>query len=328
MIVISHASKNRETVLRFKDLLETISDEIDAFCSSETGSIGIGQNFPNKIIKELGSCDAFVAIISNEYYESRYCMIELGVAYSYFYSKFGDSDEDFIFPFALPPVKKSNALAGTPLAFIQTADLNDIDDLRTFCENLKKERSVGIKSGLSKRLREFVYELTGEVLGKQDILKSARIGAYFDDSIDFYKKSDIIRKNVSADSIQVNFNLNPYEKDDARVPNFFSVVLEYADGINLSKYLDYKPDATMRFALSNFTNSLKRIYVEFKHSDNIRVLETFELTVRHGDNEFDIPLVGMQSKALENITEICFVVHPDDTVETEGMFEINSIRIE
>ena len=36
----------------------------------------------------------------------------------------------------------------------------------------------------------------------------------------------------------------------------------------------------------------------------------------------------MQSNALKKITEICFVVHPEDLVEDEGMFSVENVNID
>lgn len=52
-IFISHASKNKET-----------------------------------IFEELNTSDLFIPVLSKEYYESKFCMIELGVAYSYMYTAY------------------------------------------------------------------------------------------------------------------------------------------------------------------------------------------------------------------------------------------------
>lgn len=105
-IFISHATKNREIVLKFADFLEKASSDIEVFCSSEEGSIQVGKNFVETIFEELNNSDLFVPIISNEYYESRFCMIELGVACSYLYNRYNKSGEDYIFPFALYPIQK------------------------------------------------------------------------------------------------------------------------------------------------------------------------------------------------------------------------------
>ena len=84
-IFISHATKNREVVLKFAEFLEAVSSNIEVFCSSESGSIKIGKNFIEIIFSELSNSDLFIPIISKEYYKSKFCMIELGVAYSYLY---------------------------------------------------------------------------------------------------------------------------------------------------------------------------------------------------------------------------------------------------
>lgn len=87
-IFISHASKNKEIVLKFASFLESMSTEVEVFCTSEKGAIATGKNFIETIAKELNICDLFIPVLSQEYYESRFCMIELGVAYSYMYNKY------------------------------------------------------------------------------------------------------------------------------------------------------------------------------------------------------------------------------------------------
>ena len=103
-IFISHASKNKEIVLKFADFLEEVNNDIEVFCSSESGNIKVGKNFIETIFEELNHCDLFIPIISKEYYASKFCMTELGVAYSYLYKKYQKQEEDYIFPFVLYPV--------------------------------------------------------------------------------------------------------------------------------------------------------------------------------------------------------------------------------
>ena len=59
-IFISHASKNKEIILKFAELLESINSNIEVFCSSENGSIKIGENFVETIFSELDGSDIFV----------------------------------------------------------------------------------------------------------------------------------------------------------------------------------------------------------------------------------------------------------------------------
>lgn len=327
-IFISHATKNKDIVLKFAELLENISSDIEVFCSSKSNSIKVGKNFIPTIFKELSESDVFLPVISREYYMSRFCMIELGVAYSYLYNKYDKQGEEYIFPFALYPLKKGDALSGTPMASIQTGDLSEEKDIRSFLECLSLEKGLMIGSGINRKLHEFKFEIDECLLKEQKIIDMARINTYFDDSIDFIHREDIANCSVTGEGIVVNYNMNPYEKEVFKRPNFVSVVLGYVDKLNVNRYLDFNYEAEFRFILTNFTNSLKKIFVEFKYSDNNRILETFPFSLEYGKNEINIPLSKMKSKALSNISEICFVIHPDDVIEEEGMFKISELRID
>lgn len=326
-IFISHATKNREVVLKFAEFLEAVSSNIEVFCSSESGSIKIGKNFIEIIFSELSNSDLFIPIISKEYYESKFCMIELGVAYSYLYSQKNKKGEDYIFPFALYPVQKGQALSGTPIANIQTGDLSNEKDVHSFLEYLSADRGMKIGTGINRKLHSFIFDLDQIFLKRQNILQMAKIGAYFDDSIEFKQREDIASTSISEDMVVFNFNMNPYEKKDAKYPNFISMALRYVDKLDICRYLDFNDKAEFRFTVINFTNSLKRIFVEFKYSDNNSILETFKFFLDYGENKFCITLDEMRSEALSNISEICFVIHPDDVVEEEGMCKIGEIEI-
>lgn len=326
-IFISHATKNREVVLRFAEFLERASSEIEVFCSSEKESISVGKNFVQTIFDELNNSDLFIPMISKEYYESKFCMIELGVAYSYLYNRYNSQGEDSIFPFAIPPVQKGSALSGTPMANIQTGSISDEADIHSFLEYLSSEKGVNIGSGINQKLHSFLFEIDQIFLKNQNILDGAKIGTYFDDSIDFKHREDISGISTTENGLVVNYNMNPYEKPGVSHPKFISMVLRYVDKLDLGRYLNMNAQAEFAFILTNFTNSLKRIFVEFKYSDNNRILETFEFPVQYGENKLSIPLEKIRSNALCNISEICFVIHPDDVQEEEGMFKISEIQI-
>lgn len=326
-IFISHASKNKEIILKFAELLESINSNIEVFCSSENGSIKIGENFVETIFSELDGSDIFVPVISEEYYKSKFCMIKLGVACSYLYSKYRKGGKDYIFPFVLHPVMKAQALSGTPIANIQTGDISDEADIRNFLQAVFTEKGLSIGSGVNRKLHAYKFEIDKILLEKQNIVEMARISAYFDDSVKFERKEDIASKSIEGDNIIFNFNMNPYEAIDVKRPNFISLVLKYVDMLDINRYLDFNENAEFKFVITNFTNSLKKIFVEFKYSDNIRILETYEFQIEYGENEISILLKDMRSKALSNISEICFVIHPDDVVEDEGMFKIKNIEI-
>lgn len=326
-IFISHSSKNRELVLKFAKLLETVSIDIEVFCSSEDGSIAIGNDFVKTIFGELNNSDLFIPIISVEYYESKFCMIELGVACSYLFDKYNKEGENYIFPFALYPVQKGQALSGTPIANIQVGDIRDEKDIHNFLINLLSEKGVNIKSGLNRKLHSFKFEVDQIILQHQNIMELAKVNSYFDDSIEFKRLGDIASAGIIGDSIIVNYNMNPYEIERFKPPSFISMALRFVDKLDIGRYLDLNNSAEFRFVITSFTNSLKRIFVEFKYSDNNKVLETFVFPVANGENNLKVPLEKMRSQALSNISEICFVIHPDDVVENEGMYKVSGIVI-
>lgn len=325
-IFISHASKNKEIILKFADFLESISTEIEVFCTSEKGCITAGKNFIETIFEELNTSDLFIPVLSREYYESKFCMIELGVAYSYMYSKYKRNGE-YIFPFALHPINKGQALSGTPLSDIQVGDLNSEVDVKSFVEYLSEERKTNIGSGVNRKLHLFESEINARVLKKVNIFEQARVGTYFDDSIFFRNKEDIVNHTIKNNVTTVNFNMNPYGETKINYPNFISMVLGYVDKLNLGQYLETNTISVFRFTLVNLTDSLKKITVEFKYSDSNRILDAFELPVTKGENILSIPLEKMHSQALYKISEICFVIHPGDVVGTTGTFEIQKVEI-
>ena len=143
-------------------------------------------------------------------------MIELGVAYSYFINKYEKEGEEYIMPFVLYPVTKGQALSGSPMANIQAGEMNDEDDIKSLLEYLSTEKGVHIGTGVNRKLYSFKAELDRIFLTNEDIVELARIGTYFDDSIDFKRKEDIVNYSVKDNAIIVNYNMNPYEKMEAK----------------------------------------------------------------------------------------------------------------
>lgn len=326
-IFISHASKNGEIVLKFAELLEKVSCEIEVFCSFERGTIGAGQNFVEKIFDELNNSDLFIPIISREYFESKFCMIELGVAFSYLYNRYKNEGENYIFPFALYPIQKGQALSGTPIANLQVGSINEKEDIHSFLECLSNDKGIYIGSGINQKIHSFIYEVEQVVMKTQNVIETAKIKTFFDNSIEFRNPGDVVSNSIAENMIVVNYNMNPYDRDSLKKPNFISLVLKYVDKFDLRKYLNFNNQAEFVFTVNDFSDSLKRIFVEFKYSDSNVILDTFEFPIEYGENKLKIPLERMDSKALSNISEICFVIHPGDVKEEEGMFKVGEIMI-
>lgn len=74
-VFVSHSSKDKELATALSDFLESINPSVEVFCSSQIGSIKVGKDFVNEITENLNNCDAFIPLLSPNYYLSRFCMI-------------------------------------------------------------------------------------------------------------------------------------------------------------------------------------------------------------------------------------------------------------
>jgi TIR domain len=82
-IFISHASQDREIVEKLADLLvlgASVS-KADIFCTSIAG-LGVpnGDQFVNVILDQLNLADLIIAVLSESYFESPFCIAEVGAA--------------------------------------------------------------------------------------------------------------------------------------------------------------------------------------------------------------------------------------------------------
>lgn len=318
-IFISHSTKDRDIVARLSSFLESLSDNIEVFCSSDSGAIPTGNDFIRTITTELAECDAFLPLISEQYFKSKFCMIELGFAYSQLHKLDSEGQQKYIYPFCIPPLGP-NALQGTPLGNIEAAQIDTAEGFRTILEN-----NQDFQSGRNKRIRTFVEGIRTLLLARKDYFAEANVDVYCSDNVVIKDKYDFVSYSRMESETTFNFNLDPYEIGGAR-PNFVSLVYSFIDQIDLAQFLSLNENSTIEFEIQSFTNSLSKIDVEFKFSDNNRILKIFHFPVHYGRNIFSVPLVEMRSNALKQISEICFVIHPGDTVENEGMVKICNLR--
>ena len=59
-IFLSHSTKNKKIALKVARFFESLSSEIEVFCSSEEENIFAGQNFNKVIFDELSLCNVFI----------------------------------------------------------------------------------------------------------------------------------------------------------------------------------------------------------------------------------------------------------------------------
>ncbi len=61
-------------------LIREVVPEAEIFCSSEA-VIPAGGNYKEVIYSKLADADMFIAVVSDEYWKSKYSIMELGAAY-------------------------------------------------------------------------------------------------------------------------------------------------------------------------------------------------------------------------------------------------------
>jgi hypothetical protein len=128
-VFVSHAVADRDIVLPFTKLVRAtlgVEDgDRDVFCSSLAGSIENGKDFVKEILRRLSSADITIAILSQRYFLSNFCLAELGAAIV----KQLDGSAKF-FSLIIPPTDFGDL--GGVLAGLQSGMINEdapIDEL-------------------------------------------------------------------------------------------------------------------------------------------------------------------------------------------------------
>lgn len=315
-IFISHSSKDKEVALCLKDFLERMNrEEISVFCSSASGAIKIGDDFVKAIEKELDDSDQFIALVSDNYIRSPYCMIELGYAYA----KLAHEESVIIKPLSLPGGE--DLLDRTPLGHLQHYPLLDSKTYDLFIDELQ-DKGMDVSIG-NITLRSFVLKATQACLNTMDIFDQADMIACCADP----NNPNAIRCAKKEDSIVVNFNL--FSNGKKKKPDFISAVYHFYNDLDLYGY--YKADKNLRLhcVIENYTESIKQIQVEFQAENNRGIGLPIVFDMRAGDTVIDIPIssVSKYSKDLRRLSNICFVVLKDYFVENEGSFIIKDLQI-
>lgn len=127
-VFISHASEDLAIVKRFVDLLEDGMGfrRQQIICSSLPGyGFQLGSPFVEEIRRQVESADVVVALVSQTFLSSSYCMGEIGIAWGL---------RKDIVPLLLPQM--SSAQVRGPLAQLNLSRLNRLDTLNALWEQL------------------------------------------------------------------------------------------------------------------------------------------------------------------------------------------------
>lgn len=150
-IFISHATADKEIVELLIDLLEDIglkSNQI--FCSSFEGyGIPLGEDFLDRIKKELSSDVVVLFVITNNFYEIKVCLCEMGAAWAL--------SKGHI-PIVIPPLSYSDIKGVIPLT--QGLLINDVSKLNSLKDKLEQDFKVqkNISANIWERKRKKFIE--------------------------------------------------------------------------------------------------------------------------------------------------------------------------
>ena len=232
-VFVSHSSKDAEIAKTLSYFFKSMNMDIDVFCSSISGAISQGDDFVQCIEGGLKNSDVFVPLISKNYIESKYCLIELGYAYSKSISR---KKNYYILPFCIPPIMRSEALLGTPLAHLQVSALNNKDDMQNFLRVLIKNNLLPESSLMNCDLFVFINKINNIIMKSENILSNAII---LPNCSDFNNPNAI--QHIQDDNKHiVNFNL--FANGGDKRPEFISLVFKFPGTFNFYDFLNSNID--------------------------------------------------------------------------------------
>ena len=315
-LFISHSGKDAELAIQFKNFLERSSIDIRAFCSS-ANDIPHSSDYVKYIDDMLDDCDYFVPILSTNYVKSKYCLIELGYAYSALVHK----KTNWIKPFILPDGK--NALVDTPLSRIWYYELLSSDHMRRFMNALMDDGISVIN--ISDNIIDFEEKVHASYLKTANLfLDSELIGCCADPGI----KDAVICSMSNDNSFTLNYQFRDISSNEW--PDFISAVFRFYNSINLFNYYSSDNNIKLHFDVDNYTDSLTALQIEFQTSFNRVVGQPYVIKLHTRETHVEIPIsvYGMYSRDLQEINSICFVIKKDSFKENEGSIMIKNISIE
>ena len=322
-IFISYSTKNAWLLEGLLSLIRTADPDADVFCSSEA-VIPPGGNYKEAIYSRLSDADMFIAIVSHEYWTSRYAILELGAAYQRYCF---DHRSVSIQPVLVPPLDKSMALANTPLVEVQITDLADPQAISMLLRKIAGPENAGQVDSLEVKIAEYAAYIRRSVLKMTSLTQDVAYGAYYDEPAgDPVPKDRIVRAHeTESGRFLMEFHFSRLQADHH--PSFASLALEYWDEIDFTEYLKYDRDAVFSFTLDDPDGALRSIIVEFKFGETHKVFQAVKRELEQGMNQIRIPLQPMNHRPLSEINQICFVIKPDDMNCTDGEFVISDIEV-
>lgn len=318
-VFLSHSSKDAWATTGLIDLIRHINPDITVFCSSEAVIIP-GDNYKETIFEQIKDSDVFLALISQNYWASKYSIIELGAAYAQ--HSYDQVYAVRIQPIVLPPLELKMAMADTPLVEIEVTDIIDSASMRLlmnlFIDETHNPTDLNIK------IAEYVESIHRHVLETTSIFRSSDIDVFLDERPEYkIRKRNVVHQEHSEEEMELYYDLTGLEY----VPSFLSLAILYQNDLNLREYLRFDRKAKLRFSVLSDNAEVEEIDLEVKSSDRTKV-KRFTFDVGTGETELSLPLSELDFSWCEQVSEICFVLHPEQLQLTSGSVSIRSLHVE
>ncbi len=318
-IFISHSSNDKELVLMFVDLL-TQGFHIDydeIFCTSMDNALRVGEDFIKSIKDNLHDSEIVLFLITQNYIESKFCIMEMGAAWAF---------KDNIFPIIVPPLD-FNILNDTPLKIIQSIILSDAEDLfKKLYEYKLVEKQIIPRLNFMQEHELFdkIKQFTENV----KVYVSKNYGFNFKDAniICVAQNGDPeavrLETNENMNTMKCNFKVNTYYPIPS---NFISCVYQFAPHKDWSVI---NANSTFCCKCRSRDKSIQKVTIEFKCGDNLFKFyeQTFTINNEYMDVKIPITYEKMPKKHLKDISEICFVVRPNFAHNFIGEIEIGELK--
>lgn len=226
-----------------------------------------------------------------------------------------------ILPFCISPITKDEALLGTPLSHLNTALLNDKEDLQSFLRLLIKYGLLQEDAVMNCDILSFINKLNKIIMNTENVLSNAVILPICSD----LNNPNAIKHIENDNEHTINFNL--FANGKYVRPDFISLVFKFPGKFNFYDFLSANHNINFCCAINNYTDSLTNIDIEFKYHESNQMLKKYNVTLKPGINGIEIPIKDMNIDGLKQISEICFVCWDSYITEIEGMFSITNIQV-
>ena len=163
-VFISYSSKNKELIDSFKDFLVLGMgvEKKNIFCTIDQENLASGEPFIEKIREELQECGAVISVITEEYLQSKFCLIEMGAAWA-MGKKF--------FPMITVPYEQ---LQDTPIYKLElrrfkTEDISAVYDELFDCGIIERHQTAQFTKRLPDFIKTVDCQLRKSKVGKEEV---------------------------------------------------------------------------------------------------------------------------------------------------------------